>query len=240
MRKTILFLTLFFALFSLYPLTLTASYELSGWFSPSLPLGKLADYGFGAVTIGGTGRMSRGLTVKSSIVPTFFGEFNYTDLGLEKVRTPSAPPHSEMALNVATDFYLMMISTGISLARRSGHLRPYCDFFGGVTYYSTLSGVASLYSSTNPFLHFIESDGTAWHAGFGAGIKILLWRNPSPPEESWLNEFSFNIRLCFIQGGKMRYPNARSIGFRENEVICDFKNVNISFFQTSFGASLGF
>ena len=74
--RALLKFTLISFLILLLPNSLTAGAEFAGWYSLGWPQGKLADYGYGGITSGGTARMSWGFGEKSSVEPFFFTEFS--------------------------------------------------------------------------------------------------------------------------------------------------------------------
>ena len=224
--------TLIFALISLLPNSVAYGFELAGWYTSGWPQGKLGDYSYGVITTGGAARMSWGIGDKSSAEPFFFTEFSYADLGVET--------GYKIPLDVATDFYLMMFRSGISLGKRSGDFRPRCDFFGGLSYYSALSRISSRYQTSNPVNLFSECNGMTWHAGIGAGMKILLWRWRSPQAEHLLDEVFFDVKAEFTKGGVTEYLNWRSVRDEAGTIVFDNSHANIDFFQLSLGLSLVF
>jgi len=238
--RALLKFTLISALISLLPNSLNAEFEFTGWFSAGWPQGSLKDYGYSANIKGGTGRLSWGVGDKSSFQPFFFTEFSYIDFIVEKGFIPIDPYRSKIDLDTATDFYLMMFRPGVSLGKRSGDFRPYCDFFGGLIYYSSLSRIASKYRLDTPVHLLMEQNGTIWHAGIGGGIKIMLWRSKPSSKKSWLDEFCFNVKAEYTKGGKAEYLNWHSARYDAETISYDNFRSNIDIFLLSYGLSLVF
>ena len=240
MKRLLVKFSLIAALILLLPNSLSAGLEFAGWFSAGWPQGKLKSYAYDFVSFGGTARMSWGFGEKSSVEPFFFTEFSYADFGIEKGYAPD-PYYPGAGKDVTTDFYLMMFSSGFALSRRAGDCRPYCNFFGGVSYYSALSRISSRSQTDNkPADLFTEYNGPTWHAGLGVGAKVLIWRRQPSPAKSWLDKVFFDVRADFIKGGVMEYLNWRLPS--DDAGIDSFeKNLsNIELFLLSLGASFVF
>ena len=239
MIRPLLKFSLFPVLILFLPGSLTAGLEFAGWFSSGWPQGKLKSYAYDFVSAGGTARMSWGFGEKSSVEPFFFTEFSYADFGIEKGYVPD-PYSPEAGEDVATDFYLMMFSSGFALSKRFGDYRPYCNFFGGVSYYSALSRISSRKQNGTSGEFFTESSGPTWHTGIGVGAKVLIWRKKLSTAEAWLDKVFFDIRVDFTRGGVMEYLNWRS--FRDDAGTDSFEKnrSNIEIFLLSLGASFVF
>jgi|GEM_PF-4245348 len=230
--RALLNFTLTYLLISLLANSVAYGFELAGWYSSGWPRGKLGDYSYGVITTGGAARMSWGIGDKSSAEPFFFTEFSYTDFGVET--------GYKIPLDVATDFYLMMFRSGISLEKRFGDFRPHCDFFGGLSYYSALSRISSHYQTSNPVNLFSECNGMTWHAGIGAGMKILIWNRLPSAAEHLLDEIFFDVRVDYTKGGDTEYLNWRSVRDEAGTIVFDNLQADIDLFQLSFGLSFVF
>jgi len=228
------------ALVFLFPCPLFAEFEFAGFFSLGRPQGKLKDYSFGAISTGGTARLSWRNGEKSSSAPRYYTEISYLDLGVENGFIPAGPDYSEQDLDVATDFYLLMFSPGISFGKVSGDVRPYFDLSGGPTYYSTLSRIASRHFTSQPVSILQGTSGATWHVGLGAGIKILLWERAQAPEKSKLDNFFFNAGMNYGKGGKTKYLNWRSVRSFNGVVSYNHLQVNSDMLQFNLGGSLEF
>lgn len=237
--RALLKFTLISVLISLLPNSVAYGFELAGWFSAGWPQGKLKSYAYDFVSAGGTARMSWGFGEKSSVEPFFFTEFSYADFGIEKGYAPD-PYFPEAGKDVATDFYLMMFSSGFALGKRSGDYRPYCNFFGGVSYYSALSRISSRGQTDKPAELFTECKGPTWHAGIGVGAKVLIWRKKPSTAEAWLDKVFFDVRADFTKGGVMEYLNWRSLRDDAGTDSFEKSRPNIEIFLLSFGASFVF
>jgi len=238
--RPLLKFALFFALIFLLPGSLTAGVELAGWYSSGWPRGKLSDYGYGVITTGGTARVSWAFGEKSSTERFFFTEFGYADFGVETGYQVPDPQNPALGMDAATDLYWMMFSSGISLGKRFPNYRVYSSFFGGVSYYSALSRISSHYRIGYPVELLSESRGMTWHAGIGAGIKILVWNRQPSSAEHLLDEVFLDIKADYTRGGHTEYLNWRSIRDEAGAVGFDNWDANIDFFQLSFGLSLVF
>jgi len=230
--------TLILALTSLPPDSLNAGFELTGWYSSNWTQGRLNNYGHGQLGSGCTARLSWELGGKSWAERSLITEFSYIDLGVEKDFIPAGA--SQTPLDVATDFYLMMFKSGISLGKRTGHLRPYCDLLGGLTYYSAWSQIGSRYQTNTPIYILSKYGGTTWYAGIGVGIKILFWSRELSTAKSRLDEFFINARAEFNKGGEVEFLDCRSVRDQAGTVSFDNHRANLDLLQLNFGVSFAF
>lgn len=238
--RALLKFTLIYLLISLLPNSVAYGFELAGWYTSSWPRGKLGDYGYGVITTGGAARMSWRFSEKSSTERFFFTEFSYVDFGVETGYQALDPHYPGIGMDVATDYYLMMFSSGISLGKKFTACRPFCDFFGGLSYYSALSRIAGMYRPGNSMELLPESNGMTWHAGIGAGMNILVWDRMPSQAESLLDEVFFNVKIGYIKGGDTEYLNWRSIQDESGTLVFDNRKSSIDLFQLSFGLSFVF
>ena len=236
--RTLLKVAIILTLTSLPPDSLNAGFELAGWYSSGWTQGQLNNYGYGQSSFGGTARMSWELGGKSRAEPFFITEFSYIDLGVEEKFIPADA--SQTPLDVATDFYLMMFKSGISLGKRTGNLRPYCDFLGGLTYYSAWSQIGSRYQTNTPIYILSKNGGTTWYAGIGVGIKILFWSRELSKAKSRLDEFFINARAEFSKGGEVEFLDCRSVRDQAGSVSFDNYRANVDLLQLNFGVSFAF
>jgi len=127
----------------------------------------------------------------------------------------------------STRLNLLMISSGISISPRRGSLRPYGEFFGGITSYSNSSSLLRVFltggsgSATVPPQfrkpYYPESEplrieDRTWHAGFTAGLKFLMWPPDQESEkDKFLKQVFIDWSFSYARSGYLEYFDEASI-----------------------------
>jgi len=219
-----------------------AGVELSGWWTNGWPQGKkLSSYGYGIITTGGTGRLSR--VIGEGHKPfnlLIFAEIGILDFGPEAGYIVTDFAHPELGLDIASDHYLLNFSTGLALAGNTGEFQPYLNILGGVTYHSAISRILSRRGALYPVSEMFEINGATWHAGLGVGIKILIWKPDPQPRERLLDGIFFDVHFGCLRGGNTEYLDWRTVRETSGSLDYEFSGPDINILILSFGISLLF
>ncbi|MBW7996322.1 MAG: hypothetical protein FVQ81_07105 [Candidatus Glassbacteria bacterium] len=181
-----------------------------GW-----PTGKLSDYSYGAIGIGGTVRAA----VKLNSYAKVFVQGRCLDLGLDTGFTPRDNYYSDSNLDIVSDSYMISVNPGISLGKNFGGVIPYISLMGGLTYYASLSRISSREIASLTML--METKGTTWQAGGGFGAKILLWAPDDLGQARLVDSVYFDFRFEYFIGGDVEYLDIRSVRFSFNKLQYD-------------------
>jgi hypothetical protein len=201
----------FSVLLILLPASLPADFELGAWTSMGRPQGSEANFAYGATGMGGGVRTSWGLTGKSVWLPALFADLNYLSFGQENWYQPLNEASPGIGADVITDYYMLMLCPGFSVARRGGIVRPYAEIMGGMTYLSSGTRVDNSIRQGNPLDQTFDFSRWSYNIGLGGGLKLLLWSREMTGQASALKEALIDLKLDYITGRDSRYIRKNSV-----------------------------
>jgi len=189
---------------------------------------------------GGGARIGWGLGAESAAVVSIFGDLNYLNYGRGRRVTPFSMTVPEVAVDVVTDNFMLMFSPGVSFGLRSGTIRPYGEFFGGLTYIATKSRVENRALSSETIAESTNLSDITYNLGFGGGLKLLVWQKKIDMALTELREALIDIKLTYIKGGKAEYLKKGSIESGGGTVYFDPIRSATDVLQLRIGMTFGF
>lgn len=189
---------------------------------------------------GGGARIGWGLRSESAAVVSLFGDINYLNYGRERRVAPFSQTIPEVAVDVVTDNYMFMVSPGVSFGLRKGAVRPYGEFFGGLTYIATQSRVENRGFSSDPIAESTTFSDFTYNLGFGGGLKLLVWQKEIDKAVTEVREALIDIKLTYIKGGEAEYLKKGSIERDEGTIYFDPIKSEINVLQLRIGMSIVF
>jgi len=189
---------------------------------------------------GGGARIGWGLASESAAVVTIFGDLNYLNYGRDRRLAPFSLTVPEVTVDVVTDNYMFMLSPGVSFGVRNGTIRPYGEFFGGLTYIATKSRVENRSLPSEPIAESTNFSDFTYNLGFGGGLKLLVWQKEIDMALTELREALIDIKLTYIKGGEAEYLKKGSIEREGGTIYFDPVRSKIDVLQLRIGMAFGF
>ena len=189
---------------------------------------------------GGGARIGWGLNAESAAVVTIFGDLNYLNYGRERRIAPFSLTVPEVAVDVVTDNYMFMLSPGVSFGLRNGTIRPYGEFFGGLTYIATKSRVENRGLPSETIAESTNLSDFTYNLGFGGGLKLLVWQKEIDMALTELREALIDIKLTYIKSGEAEYLKKGSIEREEGTIYFDPIRSETDVLQLRIGMAFGF
>jgi hypothetical protein len=226
---------------------------LTLWLVPSAALARL-EAGFGLslawpqsefkdnvdFAFGGGARIGWGLRSESAAVVTIFGDLNYLNYGRERRVEPFSLTIPDVVVNVITDNYMFMLSPGVSFGVRNGTIRPYGEFFGGLTYIATKTRIENRDLPSEPIAESTNFSDFTYNLGFGGGLKLLVWQKKIDMALTELREALIDIKFTYIKGGEAEYLKKGSISRDLGSISYETIQSNTDLLQLRIGMSFGF
>jgi len=189
---------------------------------------------------GGGARIGWGLASESAAVVTIFGDLNYLNYGRDRRLAPFSLTVPEVTVDVVTDNYMFMLSPGVSFGVRNGTIRPYGEFFCGLTYIATKSRVENRSLPSEPIAESTNFSDFTYNLGFGGGLKLLVWQKEIDMALTELREALIDIKLTYIKGGEAEYLKKGSIEREGGTIYFDPVRSKIDVLQLRIGMAFGF
>ena len=189
---------------------------------------------------GGGARIGWGLGIESAAVVSIFGDLNYLNYGRERRVEPFSMTIPDVVVDVVTDNYMFMLSPGVSFGLRNGTVRPYGEFFGGLTYIATKTRIENRDFSSEPIAESTNFSDFTYNLGFGGGLKLLVWQKEIDMALTELREALIDIKLTYIKGGEAEYLKKGSISRDLGSISYETIQSNTDLLQLRIGMSFGF
>lgn len=189
---------------------------------------------------GGGARAGWGFGEKSALVASIFADINYLNYGRERRIEPFSLTIPDVVVDVVTDNYMLMVSPGISVGLQKGPVRPYGEFFGGLTYIATTTKIENRHQPSEPIAQSTNFSDFTYNLGVGGGIKFLVWHKDIKGRAAELREALIDIKLNYIKGGNAEYLKKGSIRRELGRISYDTILSKTDLFQLRAGMSFGF
>ncbi len=192
---------------------------------------------------GGGFRLGYGFFEESAAGPSLFFDLSYLNYGRERRVAPFSLTIPEVAVDVVTDNYMVLVSPGVSIGVRRGWFRPYGEFFVGPTYIATRTKIEDRSLERKEIAGSTNFSDWAYHVGFGGGVKVPLWRRPgtSDTKEKKLSEVLLDLKFDYIKGGEAVYLKKGSIRRDDNgNYSYTYYESTTDLFQVRIGCSFRF
>lgn len=189
---------------------------------------------------GGGARIGWGLGTESAAVVSIFGDLNYLNYGRERRVEPFSLTIPDVVVDVVTDNYMFMLSPGVSFGLRNGTVRPYGEFFGGLTYIATKTRIENRGLPAEPIAESTNFSDFTYNLGFGGGLKLLVWQKKIDMALTELREALIDIKLTYIKGGEAEYLKKGSISRDLGSISYETIQSNTDLLQLRIGLSFGF
>jgi hypothetical protein len=214
---------------------LGAAVNLNGSFSIGWPSSGISDYSYGAIGVGGTGRLGFGTMGNFQV----FACCNYLDFGVEYGFIPRDLRNSTVTLDIYTDFYLINAGPEIRFTRKTGNMRPFLGAMGGITYYNALGRVTGR-NITPSLVEYSETSGTTWHVAAEAGTQLILWKSRTPGTRGFVESIFLDLAMIYMVGGQIEVLDSREVRYFGGELLTDNLSSAADMIQLTIGFSLKF
>lgn len=189
---------------------------------------------------GAGARVGWGFGEKSAAVASLFADINYLNYGRERRVEPFSLTIPDVVVDVVTNNYMLMVSPGISVGMQKGPVRPYGEFFGGLTYIATTTKIENRHLLSEPIAQSTNFSDFTYNLGAGGGIKFLVWHKDIEGREVELREALIDIKLSYIKGGDAEYLKKGSIRRQLGQIYYDTILSRTDLFQLRIGMTFGF